>query len=650
MDFEAYKYIRYNASQETRWATVEEIQESCSYINLEDEDYNAAGLPIISDGKEAYVDNSDTHSLIFGATGSKKTRLFCMPMINIMAKAGESFVVTDPKGELYAQTSGLVKKKGYKTVVLNFRDIGKGDMWNPLSIPYRIWRSGDTDKAGALLSDITTTLASQQMRNTKDTYWPEAAQEFGIAGLYVLMEKAKKEEANMKSFANISSQSNVDNIEKITKLMREDSVAALNYGTTVSKAKQTAAGIIGSLNGMIRIFKLNDKLSQMLSDTSFDMRMFGREKTAVYIIVPDEKTTYHFLVTMFIKQAYEILIEEAQKEKNRTLPVRVNFVLDEFCNIPKIPDMPSMISAARSRNMRYFLVVQSMHQLSGRYGEDAETIKGNCDNWVFLTSKELTLLNEISELCGNIQTPEGMKRRLISTSELQRFNKAKGEALIMHARQYPIVSEMADISEYKMFGIYEPAEIKMHKSKEFSCFSMANLLQNIDELKELAPFPSDEHILSQAQKIYQQELSKYQVNDSRDDDDDNDDDDDDDIFKSSVKKSNDKFKGPTSFFHRFMNADAPNDNAEPIGDESDVEEQETDEPRKTDKEHIKMEGEAAELKALLKKEKVMKIKLARKKAKKRIAALVSEEYAARFFKEEMQYKITFSSKTFDWDF
>ena len=90
------------------------------------------------------------------------------------------------------------------------------------------------------------------------------------------------------------------------------------------------------------------------------------------------------------------MISVAQEKANGQLPVRVNFILDEFCNLPAIPDMPAMISAARSRNMRFFLVAQSKHQLLRKYGEDADTIKGNCDNWVFLTSKELDLLEEIS--------------------------------------------------------------------------------------------------------------------------------------------------------------------------------------------------------------------------------------------------------------
>ncbi len=509
MNGDAYKYIRFNTSQETRWATVEEIKHSCARIDLHAKDYPAAGLPILSDTNEAYVDNADTHTLIFGATGSKKTRLFCMPMINMMAKAGESFIVTDPKGELYAQTSALVHEKGYKTVVLNFRDIGYGDRWNPLSIPYELWKAGYRDEAGALLSDVMGSIAAPIAKNNKDAFWPEAAQELGIAGLYTLFEAAKPEEIHMKSFAMMSSQGSVDHMKSLYQMMREDSLPYINYSSTIGlDAKVTASGIISSLFGMLRLFCVNNKLTHMLAETTFDMKKIGREKTAVYLIVPDEKTTYHFLVTMFIKQVYEVLIGEAQKEATRTLPVRVNFVLDEFCNIPMIPDMHSMISAARSRNMRYFLVVQSMHQLKGRYGENADTIKGNCDNWVFLTSKERDLLTEISELCGNIVTPDGRIRCLISTSELQRFSKERGEALIMHCRQYPIISELPDISMYPMFGRGEAIPVEPYDFNETPCFSLVELLAEIENHTRLAPFASNAHINDQAREIYEEEQEK----------------------------------------------------------------------------------------------------------------------------------------------
>ncbi len=461
MGCDDYKYGRYlSSNQETRWATVEEIKNSGRYINLEDEDCPVGGLPLLSNGKDVYVDDKDTHSLIFGSTGSKKSRLFCMPLINIFAKSGESFIVTDPKGELYEKTSGLVKSKGYKTVVLNFRDIGYGDAWNPLYLPYKLYNSGDKETAISMLNDFITTIAEPQRTTAKDTFWVDMASSLALANLLLLMESAEESEANLGSLGKLCGAHCEKPLMELAQRMSDETIAGMNYKGVFVAAENTKRSIYVSLYGMVRIFNIQKTLTKMLSANTIDMKSIGREKTAVYVIVPDEKTTYHFLVTTFIKQAYEILIAEAQKEKDFKLPVRVNFVLDEFCNMPKIPDMPSMISAARSRNMRYYLVAQSMHQLRDKYGDSADTIKGNCDNWVFLTSKELALLNEISELCGTVRTSEGTLRKLISVSELQRLDKQKGEALIMHARQYPFITEMADIDMYEAFKGYESVKLE----------------------------------------------------------------------------------------------------------------------------------------------------------------------------------------------
>ena len=485
----SYKYERYIGEvPESRWATVEEIQRSSTYIDLEAKEYPGAGLTLLSDGKEAYVDNTDTHTLIFGATGSKKTRLFCMPMINIFARAGESFVATDPKGELYARTSGIMKENGYDIVALNFRDIGMGDMWNPLSLPYELYNNGDTEGAISMLNDFVNCIADPQMKTTNDVFWPQMASAYALACLMLLMEKGDKSEVNLASLGSMCSSDCDDAIKRLVAYLPEDALATMNFKGITSAPDNTRMSILATLYGMVRIFNTQKSLTTMLSGNTINIKNFGKKKTAVYIIVPDEKTTYHFLVTLFIKQVYEILITEAQKCAGRTLPVRVNFVLDEFCNLPKIPDMPSMISASRSRNMRFFLVAQSMHQLKGRYQEDADTIKGNCENWVFLTSKELDLLKEISELCGKVSSGSGSSRSLISVSELQRLNKEKGEALIMHSRQYPMITEMADIDQYKMFKGYPMVKLKKAKFPEMKIFSVDKLNADIKTGKTKIPF------------------------------------------------------------------------------------------------------------------------------------------------------------------
>ena len=392
----------------------------------------------------------------------------------------ESFVASDPKGELYKRTSGIARANGYNIVVINFRDIGKGDMWNPIALPYELYHSGKKEEAISLLNDFIATIAEPHFVNTADRIWPELASSFALANLLLLMESAKPEEANVGSLARMCAGDNERYLMEINRKIPQNTLAGMNFSGVLSGAERTRQSIYVSLYGMIRIFNTQKNLTRMLSGNTINIRDIGKKKTAVYIIVPDEKTTYHFLVTTFIKQVYELLIAEAQMQSGKMLPVRVNFVLDEFCNIPKIPDMPSMISAARSRNMRFFLVAQSLHQLTSRYKEDAATIKGNCDNWVFLTSKEIALLEEISNLCGSVSAAgEQTKRPLISISELQRLDKQKGEALIMHARQYPIITEIADIDSYPAFKGFKEVPMKPFDLPPDTIFSVKKLYRDI---------------------------------------------------------------------------------------------------------------------------------------------------------------------------
>lgn len=486
-----YGYSRYiDSSRETRWATIDEIISSCDHIKLSDKKYNAAGLPIMSNGREAYVDNADRHSLIFGATGSKKTRLFCMPLIDILIRGGESFIVTDPKGELFERSSGMAAEYGYKTMVLDFRNLDRGDAWNPMLIAYDLYHSEKKQAGISMMNDFVQSIAAPSMENTKDLFWPMMASSYILAAMLVLAECGGREKFNIKNVTELCASANKNHLKFLADCMDDGEIAKMNLLGVLSSPTETLESIFSSVYGILSVFNTQDDLAKMLSDNTVDLRSIGNEKTAVYLIVPDEKTTLHFLATSFIKQVYEVLIAEAQKTSERLLPVRVNFVLDEFCNMPKVPDMPSMISAARSRNMRFYLVVQSLHQLRGKYGEDADTIKGNCDNWVFLTSREMDLLREISGLCGSYRTRTGETRQLISISELQRLDKSRGESLIMHARHYPFITEMADIDEYEMFKGYVAVELKSRDDITIPLFNLKDLAVSVFSGKVFGPFAS----------------------------------------------------------------------------------------------------------------------------------------------------------------
>jgi len=492
------KYEKYMPCSESRWAAPEEIKNAATIKRIIVDAANCqgqgCGLPIISDGRVSYVDNSDTHTLVFGATGSKKTRLFAMPLINFFALAGESFIVSDPKGEIYQKTSGLVSAQGYDAIVLNFRELCSSSFWNPLELPHELYHKGKVDEAVSFLLDFIYALAKPQREGAKDTYFIELGCSMALAYLLFFIATATKDEANIYNFANFyATKSSPDTAEIISQRVADGSIASVNLkGVLANKdAKSTFGNVAACVSAMINPFIIQKTLCQVLSKSSFDIRNIGKEKTAIYIIVPDEKATLHFLVTAFIKQIYEISIYEAQQQKNRKLPVRLNIVLDEFGNIPAIPDMVSMISASRSRNMRFFLLAQGMHQLQQKYYIDAETIKGNCDNWVFLTSKEHGLLQEICSKCGVVSfrdLDENIKERpLISISELQRLSKEKGEALVMHGRHYPLVTELPDIDDYE-FKKYPQPKIRAKKLPSIVRYNADKVIDEIKNGERPIPF------------------------------------------------------------------------------------------------------------------------------------------------------------------
>ena len=201
-------------------------------------------------------------------------------------------------------------------------------------------------------------------------------------------------------------------------------------------AENTKTCITSTFDQLTGLFKASKALTEMMSGTTFSMEEIGKEKTAIFLVVPDEKTTYHFLAALFISQCYESLLDQADACKG-TLPVRVNFILEEFCN---------MLTAARSRNIRFHLVIQSYSQMKDKYNENvSRTIMDNCGNLIYLHTREISFLEYISKLAGQNE----FDRPLLSVSRLQHLKK--NETVIFHDRCYPVVvRDLPLIFEYPM--------------------------------------------------------------------------------------------------------------------------------------------------------------------------------------------------------
>lgn len=350
-------------------------------VHLKDDSYDAGGIPIINNGKDAWVDdNGQPHALIMGASGSGKTQAFMFPLIRILGRHGESMIVTDPKGELYEKCGELLKEKGYKIILLNFRDPKEGAAWNPFSYPYRVYKEGNADKANELLQDLANNILIDP-NNKAEPFWEQTASNFFTGLSLGLFDDATEEEININSI-NMMAEVGEDRIgasnyiKEYFKSKGELSPAYIAAASCINAPNDTRGGIMSTFRTKTRIFSSQEALSEMLSYSDFDIRDIGKEKTAVFLKVHDEKTTYHALATIFVKQAYEALIAVAQTCPGLKLPYRTNFILDEFANMPALKDVESMITASRSRNMRFNFVIQNFSQLNKVYGKDvAETIK-----------------------------------------------------------------------------------------------------------------------------------------------------------------------------------------------------------------------------------------------------------------------------------
>ena len=461
----------------SKWASDKDIKSEDSVVSVDplSDNLDAAGIPLINNGKEIWVDNGEYHNLVIGSTGSGKTQTIVKPMVNLLAKKGESMIITDPKGEIYKYSASYLKERGYNIIVLNFREPQRGNSWNPLTLPYKYYTSGNQDKAIELLNDVALNILYDPSNKSESDFWEKSAADY-FSGLALgLMEDAKEREVNLNSINYMSAvgeerYATSNYIKEYFGLKGEKSTPYIFATSTINAPNDTKGGLLATFRQKIRNFSTGEALSEMLSYSDFDMRKIGEGKTAIFMIIHDEKKTYHSLMTIFIKQCYETLIDVAQ-ENGGKLPIRTNFILDEFANMPPLKDVDAMVSAARSRDIRFTFIIQNFAQLNDVYGDNvAEIIKGNCGNLVYLISTEMKALEEISKMCGEVKVTDdkdkNATRPLISITDLQKMKLF--EAIIIRLRMSPFRTKLEP--DFKMnWGIErkeEPYPTRMKQEVE----------------------------------------------------------------------------------------------------------------------------------------------------------------------------------------
>lgn len=447
-----------------RFETTERFLQSTSVVNSTETELKSAGIPLTHIDENTYATSTDElHCFVIGDSGCGKTRRVILPTIRLLAKAGESMVISDPKGELYRTTANSLREKGYTVQVLNFRNPSRGHRWNPLGLIDELYHSENSeskDKALMMLSDIVDVL-QQGLQGEKDPYWAMAAGDVMRGISLIILDYGElgdltfenialtaREVRDQLSGSRRSFSSSSTPFKDFLSSLPKGSPIYQNLSVIITNAEDTRNCIMSVFEAMISLYSSQESLMDLFAVSEIDINTLGLSPTALFFILPDDTEALYPIATVFVKQIYSSLISLADAQRDGKLPNRVTFLLDEFANFAKMPSIESMLTAARSRRIRFVLVCQSMDQLTAKYQEyGRETLLANCRTWVYMSCRNLPFLSRLEELIGYYISPYTNERiPLVDIGELQHFEI--GQVLVLNDRCRPMMGYLPDYSKY----------------------------------------------------------------------------------------------------------------------------------------------------------------------------------------------------------
>lgn len=460
----------------SRWQTEKETDQTTTVWKT-NETLNIGGVVLGMEQQnkchKVWLDTEDTHTLVIGTTRSGKTRTMIFPTIWTLAHAGESMVLSDPKGELYARTSEFLKKQGYKVILLDFRNPRRGNKWNPMNQIVKAIEEGDQSLAAELAWDIANMISPHSGKGER--IWTDGQQSVLAALILgVAMEADSKEQKHLTSVYHTlieygKTVITEDGMQIIPlnlffESLPQGHIAKSAFGTAQLAPSRTRGSFFTGVSSELKLFA-DPSISYLTSQQDHIIENIGKEKTAVFLVIPDEKSTRHILASLYISQCYTSLVQVAT-ENNDRLPVRTHFLLDEFGNLPAISEFDKKITVSAGRGIRYTLIVQDFQQLKKLYNENASTITGNCHTWLYLLTTDDVTAEKISKKTGKytVETESYSStvldrghsrgfsggitgRPLLTADEVLRF--PKNHSLVLRARQFPAYLTMPDLSQWQ---------------------------------------------------------------------------------------------------------------------------------------------------------------------------------------------------------
>ena len=486
-----------------RWARKEEIRKAYKHIDFTPEDWRQGkNLPKVTDqgiivgcengkvGTTAIVDTQDVHALMIGAAGVGKTAYFLYPNLEYACASGMSFVTSDTKGDLYRHYGKIAKDYyGYNVAVIDLRNPTRSDGNNLLHLVNKymdLWKANPDNlaykaKAEKYAKIIAKTIILSGMEGAsfgQNAFFYDAAEGLLCASILLVAEFCPPGSRHIVSVFKIIQDllapgnriGGPNGFQQIMKKLPEDHKARWFAGAALNTSEQAMNSVMSTALSRLNAF-LDSELEQILCfDTAIDAEKFCSEKSAIFVVMPEEDTSKHFMVSLIVQQFYREILAVAD-ENGGQLKNRVMMYLDEFGTIPKIESAEMMFSASRSRRMSIVAIIQSFAQLQKNYGkEGAEIITDNTQLTVFGGFAPNSGSAEVlSKALGNKTVQSGsvsrgrndpsqslqmIERALLTTDELKAL--PKGTFVVMKTGFYPM---MVKLKLFFKWGIVFPNEV-----------------------------------------------------------------------------------------------------------------------------------------------------------------------------------------------
>lgn len=338
--------------------------------------------------------------LVVGGSGSGKTRFYAKP--NVM-QANTSFVVLDPKGEILRDTGNLLKAKGYEIRVLDLINMHLSHCYNPFA-----YLKDDKDVLKLVTNLIRNT--TPKGSNTNDPFWERSETALLEALILYLLYEAPPEERNfpmvmeMIAAAEVREeddtyQSPLDELFERLAMREPEHLAVKQYNIFKLAAGKTAKSILISLGVRLEKFNLSTLAGVTMAD-EIELPTIGEKMTALFAVIPDNDSSFNFIVGMLYTQLFQSLMYLADYRYGGRLPIHVHFVMDEFANVALPDEFDKLLSTMRSREISVSIILQNLAQLKALFKDTWESIVGNCDEFLYLGGNEQSTHKYVSELLG----------------------------------------------------------------------------------------------------------------------------------------------------------------------------------------------------------------------------------------------------------